>query len=334
MSNRVLSVFNTCGISGRENVQHYVESIKGIVDQKFEGHQVALSSCKNSPQAIQHLKENLGDSITYNLIDDIVPVNVSFNHTVRKNVEHFGEFESYLYIDSGMTFFYDSILDQNVVSKLYSLHKEKNCAMTSGRVDRDSGIQRWLGIDHPDEMTKENRDQYRKLDSHIKIPIGKTVNLHIQLFDNSIYKFYDRKLMPDVFASFCSESIHSYICASLGKNFYLSKDVFLPHETSMDMACSGNRPEWAKQKKGIENWQHTFALPYPETINNILKNPEMWDSGCGYEILENVAPHNPDCYDENEKCKDPERLGNFILDNFYLKKWDFNYDDINSVFIP
>jgi hypothetical protein len=68
-------------------------------------------------------------------------------------------------------------------------------------------------------------------------------------------------------------------------------------------------------------------------MNNILKNPEMWDSGCGYEILENVAPHNPDCYDENEKCKDPERLGDFILDNFYLKKWDFNYDDVNSVFI-
>ena len=186
MSNRVLSVFNTCGISGRENVQHYVESIKGIVDQKFEGHQVALSSCRNSPQAIQYLREKLGDSITYNLIDDVVPVNVSFNHTVRKNVEHFGEFESYLYIDSGMTFFYDSILDQNVVSKLYSLHKEKNCAMTSGRVDRDSGIERWLGVDHPDEMTKENRDRYKKLDSHIKIPIGKTVNLHIQLFDNSI----------------------------------------------------------------------------------------------------------------------------------------------------
>ena len=206
--------------------------------------------------------------------------------------------------------------------------------MTSGRVDRDSGIERWLGVDHPDEMTKENRDRYKKLDSHIKIPIGKTVNLHIQLFDNSIYKFYDRKLMPDIFASFCSESIHSYICASLGKNFYLSKDVFLPHETSMDVACSGNRPEWAKQQKGIENWQHTFALPYPETMNNILKNPEMWDSGCGYEILENVASHNPDCYDENEKCKDPERLGNFILDNFYLKKWDFNYDDINSVFVP
>ena len=39
------------------------------------------------------------------------------------------------------------------------------------------------------------------------------------------------------------------------------------------------------------------------------------------------------CYDENEKCKDPERLGDFILDNFYLKKWDFNYDDVNSVFI-
>ena len=66
--NKVLTVFNTCGISGRENVDHYVKAIKGIVDQKFEGHQVALSSCKNSPDTIQHLRQNLGNSITYNLM--------------------------------------------------------------------------------------------------------------------------------------------------------------------------------------------------------------------------------------------------------------------------
>ena len=35
----------------------------------------------------------------------------------------------------------------------------------------------------------------------------------------------------------------------------------------------------------------------------------------------------------SENCKDPERLGKFLLDNFYLKKEDFNYDKIDSVFI-
>ena len=103
MTNKVLVVFNTCGISGRENVNHYVEAIKGIVDQKFDGFRVAISSCKNSPESIQHLRQNFGNSITYNLIKDAVPVNVSFNHTVRKNVDYFGEFEVivYAYDDEG-----------------------------------------------------------------------------------------------------------------------------------------------------------------------------------------------------------------------------------------
>ena len=115
----------------------------------------------------------------------------------------------------------------------------------------------------------------------------------------------------------------------MNKTFYIHKDVFLSHQTSMDGASSGFRPEYVSCKP----WQHTFVLPHPQTIDNIIKDPEMWDSGCGYEICQNIAPFNPDCYDENENCKDPERLGKFLLDNFYLKKEDFNYDKIDSVFI-
>lgn len=324
---KVLAVFNTCGISGRENVFSYVKSIESILAQDFDDFKVALSSCKNTPDSINQLQNVFSNRITFNVIQDLVPVNVSFNHTVQKNVEHFGNFDTYLYIDSGITFGNQFSTNDEVIKDLYTLHKEKNCGMTSGRTDTDAGT--WLWYDEGKDRHDESGQETLFKDGHFRIPLGKTTNLHVQLFDNEIYEKFDNRLMPDIFASHCTESIFSFICSSINKTFYIHKDVFLSHQTSMDGASSGFRPEYVSCKP----WQHTFVLPHPQTIDNIIKDPEMWDSGCGYEICQNIAPFNPDCYDENENCKDPERLGKFLLDNFYLKKEDFDYDKIDSVFI-
>jgi hypothetical protein len=324
---KVLVVFNTCGASGRENTASYISSIESILAQNFNGLQVALSSCKNNTESIKHLKDAFLDRVTYNVIDDLVPVNISFNHTVRKNVEHFGEFEAYLYVDSGITFGSQFSVNESVVSDLYDLHKDKNCAMTSARTNTDAGT--WLWHKEGENEQDESGQEVLFKDGDFKIPVGKTTNLHVQLFDNSIFKTFDKRLMPDIFASHCTESVFPFMCSALNKSFYIHKDVFLFHQTSMDGASSGFRPEYVQCKP----WQHTFTLPHPETIDNIIKDPEMWDSGCGYEICQSIAPLNPDCYDENDKCKDPERLGRFILDNFYLKKEIYDYDKISADFV-
>ena len=154
---KVLAVFNTCGISGRENVFSYIKSIESILAQDFDDFKVALSSCKITPDSINQLQNVFSNRITFNVIQDLVPVNVSFNHTVQKNVEHFGNFDTYLYIDSGITFGNQFSTNDEVIKDLYTLHKEKNCGMTSGRTDTDAGTWLWYneGKDRHDESGQE-----------------------------------------------------------------------------------------------------------------------------------------------------------------------------------
>ena len=102
--NKLLVVYNTCGFSGREHVDWYIDCIQNILNQDFEGYKVVLSCCGNTFPTIKKLMQRFGNKVSYNFINDRITVNMSFNHTVQKCVEEHGEFEGYLYVDSGINF--------------------------------------------------------------------------------------------------------------------------------------------------------------------------------------------------------------------------------------
>ena len=84
-------------MSNRCNVASYLNSINSILNQDLDGVRVVLSSCMNQPNDIGMLQAQLGASIDYTLIHEILPVNVTFNHTVlegsgllRQFVNHAG----------------------------------------------------------------------------------------------------------------------------------------------------------------------------------------------------------------------------------------------------
>ena len=79
--NKLLVVYNTCGFSGREPVDWYIDCIQNLLNQDLDGVKVVLSSCGNSGGAIKKLFEAFGRRIVYNLINDRITVNMSFNHT-------------------------------------------------------------------------------------------------------------------------------------------------------------------------------------------------------------------------------------------------------------
>ncbi len=99
---KILAVYNTCGIQ-RDNTKWYIESIKSLLAQDMEGARVALSSCRNSPECIRELYTIFGNKISYCLTPELHTVNITFNNTVQRCVEHYGEFDSYMYVDSGCT---------------------------------------------------------------------------------------------------------------------------------------------------------------------------------------------------------------------------------------
>ena len=84
MSDRkILVVYNTCGISGKDNSTSYIRSMNNILEQEFSGFDLVMSSCLNHQDTRNAVMEAIGSSAKYNFIYERHPVNVTFNHTVK-----------------------------------------------------------------------------------------------------------------------------------------------------------------------------------------------------------------------------------------------------------
>jgi len=308
--NKLLVVYNTCGFSGREPVDWYIDCIKNILAQDLEGIKVVLSSCGNSSITIKKLVSTFGRSIAYNFIHDRITVNQSFNHTVAKCVERYGEFEGYLYVDSGINF----RQDRTVLSKAYDLFKEGEYGMVTVQASNDNGFPQWIGVDG--FVENEN----------FVIPVGRACNLHTQIFSNDIFKAFDNKIIPDIFIAYCTESIFSFLAAAVSSRWVILKDIVAEHLKSVDGATCGFDHTGPKG----DNKNNLFG---GLDIYEICRDPEASASGFGYEEMQGVLHHDPDKYDENGMVQEPERLKEFIRTRMFLNKEQFDYNDVKHRFL-
>lgn len=302
---KIAVIYNTCGISGNEMVDYYISAIQSLLNQQFNNFRIIISSCLNNTQTRQTLINNFGDKCSYNWIDDKLPVNVTFNHSCQKAYQSFGEFDSYLYIDSGIIFD-----NENAFSIMYDLLKSGPYGIVSALANNDNATEYAFGWYRP------NTD--------FIIPVGKAINGHVLLFDKSIFHNYEQRCMPDIFASFCSESVLSFVCAALQKKWIISKDLYLPHLKGVDGASSGFYPY-----NVIPHW-HLFKSKRP--MQEICNDPLGKEVGFGYEECNNICMHNPECFDKNGFAKDP-RLIDFLKNNIFIQNELFNYNDISYQFI-
>jgi len=307
----VLVVYNTCGLSGKENSQWYIDSIESILSQTLENIRVVMSSCCNSQFTRERVVKHFGDRISYCFLDQIVPVNISTNFAVIESVKRFGRFAAYVYVDSGMNF-----REQNtVLAQAYDAFKTNNYGILSIQASNDNGFENWFGF-----------SEYVS-DKDFVIPVGRACNGHILIFSDKIYASFERRLWPDIFVAYCTESIFSFIAAAVGTRWAVMKNIVIEHNRSVDGATSG--------------FDHTGPRQDPANnlladldIRTILANPEAWLSGFGYEEINSIFPHNPNAYNVDGSCKNPERLRLFLNNNVFLKKHVFDYDNvINSQYI-
>ena len=310
MKNKLLVVYNTCGFSGREHIEWYIDCINNLLDQEFEDFRLVISSCGNRLPVIKKLVQTFKDKVSYNFINDRITVNQSFNHTVKKCVEEFGEFEGYLYIDSGI-----NVRDnKKVLSEAYDLFKSDNYGMLTIQASNDNGFKQWIGVD--DYVTGED----------FTIPVGRACNLHTQIFSNDIFKAFDNKIIPDIFVAYCTESVFSFLTAATKQKWVIMKDMILEHLKSIDGATCGFDHTGPKG----DNKNNLFA---GLDIYEICKDPEAWESGFGYEEMQGVMYHNPEKYNEKGEAEEPDRLKEFIRTRIFLTKEQFDYDKIVHRFI-
>lgn len=305
---KILVVFNCSGIL-RDLLDMWLSHIETILNQDYENFIICISGCKVSESSktnIINFQNKYPNKVCSVFYDVIYPVNVTFNKTCQIMNEK-QDFDCFMYVASDVSFGED----RSVIRKLSELHYSKNYAITSAVVDYDSGISNWLGGDVLNNILNEN---------HFEIPIGKTCNLHCMIFDKSIFDAYNKKILPDIFRTFCTESVFSFVAASLSKKMVIhNKSVFLRHLGHTDGSSGG-----FQIPSGRAGYQDLYLCDKP--VELLLLTDEAKECGFGYENW--VLPPNMDLYDENHNHKNPKILYDFCKKSIYLSDEKLDYKNI------
>ena len=309
MSDKFLVVYNTCELR-QNNLFWYIDCLKNILNQNYDNFQVIVSGCKITNATKSALQKSFGKNILYNYMDDIYPVNITFNKTVIEAAKRCGPFDGFVYVDSGV-----NVRNQtNCLQEIYNRSKTKQFGMLSLQASNDNGYPLILGL--PDDHFFRGND--------FIVPIGKCCNLHFQYFDNKLLEFYG-KLMPDIFVAFCTESTFSFLNAALNLKWAIIKDIILDHFKSTDGATVG----FDHRGPRGEFWNNLYG---GADVHDLITNSLAIKYGLGYEEPEKIMMHNPNAYTEEGFAKYSE-LKFFIKENLFIKKDVLNYDDIKCDFI-
>ncbi len=295
---KMLVVYNICELAGRENWHYYLPAIHNILNQKFDSFKVAVSGCRVSNTTKDKLKATFGSEIMYNWIYDILPLNVTFNHTVNKCFNICGYFDCVTYIDSGVNLGSEN---PHILRHMWEKYLTKEYSMVAYPVDTDMGLDQWK-IKLP-----KNSD--------FEIPLGKATNLHLQLFGREIYEAYGERILPDIFASDTSESIFTFMCAAVGKKWILCNGKPIRHRQGVDGPSVGFRN------------RKPLLFKTEKNINEICDDGAS--VGFGYEECRPILKHNPSFYDNDGRHRNPEILKNFIKNNCFIEDGFKFYRSIN-----
>tara|TARA_R110000737_G_scaffold77013_2_gene107923 strand:- start:166 stop:1119 length:954 start_codon:yes stop_codon:yes gene_type:complete len=313
-NNKILVVYNTCGIKG-DNTDWYIKCINSLLSQDFQDYKVVLSSCLNSPECFKKIYETFGNKISYCYHAEPHTINITFNKAVQECVREFGEFESYLYIDSGCTFG-----DQkNVLTESYKNFKTNDYGMLSVQVDTDTGLDQ-VGLKH-----ETNHIQIRE--KNLIVPLGKACNAHVILYSNDFLKNFNNKLWPDIFAAYCTESTFTFLCSAIKKKWAILKNIEIEHQKSIDGA-SLSLPHWSTVHHNP--WNNLLC---DRDARDFINDPEAIEAGLGYEECNEIMIHDSTKYDENDNPKEPDSLIRMINKYFFLSKEELDYDKMKCKFI-
>lgn len=300
---KIVAVYNTCGISNKDNVDYYIQAIESIIGQNQYNYKldILLSSCLNHKEHRKRLEGRFHDTIDYCYFDERLTVNQTFNKACQEYVKRKGLPDEFLYIDSGCI-----LTDEDTIEKMVDVCKEQIYGMVTAPVDVDHAFPGCFGFDYP----PPNYD----------VPVGKACNLHVQTFNKKIFKAFEDRIIPDCFASFSTESVFSFLNACVNMKWRILNNVVVKHSHSMDGASSG--------------FGHGYHL-LPESshsIDKVVSDEEGTNCGFGYEECRPVKLHKPECFDSDGFAIYPERLRKFMLNNIFLSEEKFDYNNIRYVY--
>jgi hypothetical protein len=320
MSKKSLLVYNICGIA-KDNTLNYPVFMNAIKKQfeTFNGTlKVVVSACLTKDHTLPYLKNNFPE-FEYIYYPEKLPVNITFNKSVIESINRFGEFDNYTYLAA------DALLgDSTMESMSNTVYNNKNIGMYSAQIDNDSCYAYGLKLCGSRHVIDDECARYEmfKNGTDYIVPVGRACAAHCNMFSNDMVNFYG-KCFPDIFASYCTESVFSFLVAAISKQWWISKDNLVKHFPSMDGPSSGFKPnDTDHRKNGF--WDHPL---FGDTIMPVFENEYAKSIGLGYEECANVVMHDPSQFDNNNFCINT-KLKDYIKENLFLSKEIFNYDNI------
>jgi len=319
---RLLVVYNICGIK-RDNTYKYPHYLSSLVEQKFEGEvKTVISACMPKPNT-RPTMSLVFPQCDFNSIEEPLPINVTFNHSILEAVKRYGEFDAYAYVSC------DSLFpEDNMIQGLFDLLKSNpDYGMSTPQTDIDGCYAYGLklgggrhGIDDErarHEMFKDGKDYI--------VPIGRACSPHVNFYNPKFLSFYG-KLLPDIFAAYCTESIFTFLNAAINLKWVISKDHSIVHHANTDVPSAGFRPE----ERDAPPWD--YPIPhFGESLIHVFKNEEAIKLGLGYEECENIVNHDPSQYSPEGFCKN-ESLKHYLKDNVYLNREQLDYNNIKGTY--
>lgn len=298
-------------------LEYWIKTVQSLLDQDYKNYKIVISGCMVKPESKIALINRFGNKICYNFIDKIYTHNITFNKTIEKMVNHYGEHDGYIWIDSGI----HCVGHRNVLSEINIRLKTNRYGIINIETETDAGWDMILG---------PGVKSYNFQGKDFIQPLKTCIPLHFACFSNELKKVYDR-LLPDVWRVGGNEFILPYMSATINKQTVIIKDLKVHHALGFNGGGSG----FPAPANEYQQCDFLFGL----TIQNVINKDEMRKTGMGFDDLdwgvhsEAHVIHNPELFTNEEFAIKHEELKNYILTYFYLPSNLLDYNSINCQFI-
>jgi hypothetical protein len=298
--NKYLIVYNICEIAN-ENSDWYISCLDNLLNTrgKFD---LAVSGCMITSETKKKLLQKYKDKIIFNFIDTRLTINVTLNHSINKIREYKGNYDAYIYIDSGINV-RDNIQWLEEMDIRYQTGEYEMITLQS---DTDTGFSNF-GV------------HGYFYDHDFVVPVGRGCQIHTHLYGSKIVNHYDR-VIPDIFLAFCTESVFTFLVAAVESRWLIVKDLILEHKKSADGASAGFDHIGARG----EPWNNLYG---GLNMLDIINDPVARQLGLGYEECNQIMMHDPEKFTPKGHAKEPE-LKNYIRDKLFLQEHILNYKHI------
>jgi hypothetical protein len=307
----------------------WIEHIDSILSQSSRNFDLVLSGCVISDGSkgslINHIegkKDLSGVDVFVDFIDELHPVNVTFNHSCIKCSKE-NDYSGYLFLSSDI-----KLTKENDLERMFKFHYENNLGISNFIVDNENWIPSHISTEYWARLQEEHSD----------FPFGLSINCDCMIFDRDIFKAYG-KVIPDIFRSWCTESVFPFICASLNKKHTCHNNSLVVHH-AIDRREGSSSIAKTGCEKGCDDLYRSSKTVWERLLNREAHECGFGYAECHFNIhrftrehnLKMYLVHNSDAYISDYLPKDPQRLRNFISTAIYLTQEELDYDSIAHTF--